>query len=154
MARLGELPSISSGALAHLPTVLVPGAQAGPRQALTRASTNRPLKASSLPGPGVPLGQVAIIAAVSFSAVVPGGRHPHLSWGQMQRPRVSRERAALKPAARKPSGLSRCRENLTAALGRQGLLLLTWGLLDQGVGEAVLARALAAAARKRLKGDN
>lgn len=44
--------------------------------------------------------------------------------------------------------------SLTAALYPQSLLPPTWGFLDQGVGETVWARALAVAARRKLKGDN
>lgn len=74
---------------------------------------------------------MAVGGPVSCPDVVPGGRRHHLFSVQMRRPRGLLGESyfeLLRPVLVLGS--------LTAALRWQSLLLLTWGFLDQGVGEA------------------
>lgn len=87
-----------------------------PRQALTAASRNRPLNASSLP-------DHHHCCVIPPPPAVPGGQRLHLSWGSMQGPRYSRDRSEpLWPLPRQG--------NLAAGLSLRSLVSATWNLSD------------------------
>lgn len=73
---------------------------------------------------------------MSLSGAVPGGRRHHLSSVQMRKPRALKEDGCSGAPSLEPLCPLLVSGSFTAALGQQSLLSLTWGFLDQGVGEA------------------